>query len=246
MFDGISLKNCLPSNAHYIGKPLNTNQHQYSIGRKEWQQNYTTENRMKFTEKDLRNNTANLDDKEYLIPNHSNFEIGIFSNNKGIYQTTNKNDFIGKNMTKEDIENFNKNYIPKNIHNNIIDNENELNNNNNQSIYKLSMIDPKKQKVLFDYNDIHFKENKEIFDTITQEVKMKNNNNWAFDYYNEEKNKLHKRLPYSLRSINDRLQIRRRFKPYRDNKQVWDPIANRFFQCPNENDKKIESLRKEK
>ena len=101
MFDGASLKNCMPSNFHFIGKPLNTNEHQYSIGRKEWQQNYTTENRMKFTEKDLKNNTANLDDKEYLIPNHSNFEIGIFSNNKFIYNTTNKNDYIPKNMTKK-------------------------------------------------------------------------------------------------------------------------------------------------
>jgi hypothetical protein len=243
MFDGNSLKNCMPSNFHFIGKPLNTNEHQYSIGRKEWQQNYTTENRMKFTEKDLKNNTANLDDKEYLIPNHSNFEIGIFSNNKFIYNTTNKNDYIPKNMTKEEIEYFNNNYIPKDLHNNIIDNKNG---NNNQSIYKLSMINPKEQKVLFNYDDIHFKQNKEFLDTITQEVKKKNNNNWAFDYYNEDKNKDHKYLPYSLRSINNRLQIRRRFKPYRDNKQVWDPIANRFFQCPNENDKKIESLRKEK
>ena len=63
MFDGVSLKNCLPTNTIFIGKPINSNEHQYSIGRKEWQQNYTTENRMKYTEKDLRNNHANLECK---------------------------------------------------------------------------------------------------------------------------------------------------------------------------------------
>ena len=43
MFDGYKLKNCLPTNTIFIGKPINSNEHHYNIGRKEWQQNYTTE-----------------------------------------------------------------------------------------------------------------------------------------------------------------------------------------------------------
>ena len=29
MFDGNSLKNCMPSNFHFIGKNLNKNEHKY-------------------------------------------------------------------------------------------------------------------------------------------------------------------------------------------------------------------------
>ena len=64
-------------------------------------------------------------------------------------------------------------------------------------------------------------------------------------YFNAEKNKDHKYNPFQIRSINSRLDIRRHHKGYKDNKQIWDPIANRYFQCPIENDIKIEKLRKE-
>ena len=240
MFDGVSLKNCLPTNTIFIGKPINSNEHQYSIGRKEWQQNYTTENRMKYTEKDLRNNHANLDDKIYLIPNHSNFEIGM--NNQHLLQTTNKNDYIPASMTNEEKEIFQQKFIPKNFHDELIDD----NYQNRESIYKMSMINPKEQKINFDYDQVHFKTDKYVFDTITQEQKLKDKNCWSFDYYNQDKNNDHQRVPYQIRSINARLDIRRRHKGYIGNKQLWDPIANRFFQRPGENDKKIEGLRKEK
>ena len=114
MFDGFSLKNCLPSNAIVIKKPLNSNDHHYSIGRPEWQSNYTTEARMKFTEKDLRNNKADLNDKPYLFPNHSNFELAMTYNNKNVYKTTNKMDYIPKGMTKEEQEEFQKKFIEYN------------------------------------------------------------------------------------------------------------------------------------
>jgi hypothetical protein len=238
MFDGFSLKNCLPSNAIVIKKPLNSNEHHYSIGRPEWQSNYTTETRMKFTEKDLRNNKANLEDKLYLYPNHSNFEIAMNINNKNIYKTTNKMDYIPKDMTKQEQEDFQKNYIEHNP--NML-----LDPNQRSSMYQMSMKNPKDQYQKFDYDSIQFKQEKEVVDTITQQVKPKDTNMWAFDYFNAEKNKDHKYNPFQIRSINSRLDIRRHHKGYKDNKQIWDPIANRYFQCPIENDIKIEKLRKE-
>ena len=80
---------------------------------------------------------------------------------------------------------------------------------------------------------------------LLKKLKKKDINCWAFDYFNAEKNKDHKYNPYQIRSINSRLDIRRKHKGYKDNKQIWDPIANRYFQCPIENDIKIEKLRKE-
>ena len=238
MFDGFSLRNCLPSNAIVIKKPLNSNEHHYSIGRPEWQSNYTTEAKMKFTEKDLRNNKADLNDKIYLFPNHSNFEIAMTYNNKNTFKTTNKTDYTQIGMTKDAQEEFQKKYLEHNP--NMLLDKNEL-----DSMYNISMKNPKKQYKKYDYDQIKFKQEKEVIDTITQEVKPKDKNCWSFDYYNEEKNKDHKYNPFQIRSINSRLDIRRHHKGYKDNKQIWDPIANRYFQCPIENDLKIEKLRKE-
>ena len=185
MFNSFSLKNCLPSNAIVIKKPLNSNEHHYSIGRPEWQSNYTTEARMKFTEKDLLNNKANLDDKPYLFPNHSNFELAMTHNNKNVFKTTNKMDYIPKGMTKEEQEEFQKKYIEYNP--NIL-----LDKNEPSSMYQVSMKNPKDQYQKFNYDEIKFKQEKEVTDTITQEVKPKDVNCWAFDYFNSEKNKDHK------------------------------------------------------
>jgi hypothetical protein len=141
-------------------------------------------------------------------------------------------------MTKEAQEVFQKKYLEYNP--NMLLDKNELN-----SIYNISMKNPKDQYNKFDYDKIKFKQEKEVADTITQEIKPKDKNCWSFDYFNAEKNKDHKYNPFQIRSINSRLDIRRHHKGYRDNKQIWDPIANRYFQCPIENDLKIEKLRKE-
>ena len=61
---------------------------------------------MKFPEKDLHNNKAELDDKPYLFPNHSNFELAMTNNNKNVFKRTNKMDYIPKGMTKEEQEEF--------------------------------------------------------------------------------------------------------------------------------------------
>ena len=174
MFDGFNLKNCLPSNAVVIKKPLNSNEHHYSIGRPEWQSNYTTEAKMKFTEKDLRNNTANLNDKIYLFPNHSNFEIAMTYNNKNTFKTTNKTDYTQMGMTKEEQEFFQKKYLEQNS-NNLLD-KNEL-----DSIYNISMKNPKEQIKKYDYDKIKLKQEKERLDTITQQIKPKDKNSWSFD-----------------------------------------------------------------
>ena len=154
MFDGVSLKNCLPSNAIVIKKPLNSNEHHYSIGRPEWQSNYTTESKMKFTEKDLRNNTADLNDKIYLFPNHSNFEIAMTHNNKNVFKTTNKIDYTPKGMTSDAQEKFQKKYLEHNS--NML-----LDENKKDSIYNISMKNPKEQFQKYDYDKIKFKQEKD-------------------------------------------------------------------------------------
>jgi aspartate carbamoyltransferase regulatory subunit len=159
-------------------------------------------------------------------------------NNKNTFKTTNKTDYTQMGMTKEAQELFQKKYLEQNS-NNLLD-KNEL-----DSIYNISMKNPKEQIKKYDYDKIKFKQEKEILDTITQQIKPKDKNCWSFDYFNEEKNKDHKYNPFQIRSINSRLDIRRHHKGYKDNKQIWDPIANRYFQCPIENDIKIEKLRKE-
>lgn len=53
MFDGVNLKNCLPSKTIFIGNPIKSNEHNYSIGRPEWQQNWTTTTKTNYTEKDV-------------------------------------------------------------------------------------------------------------------------------------------------------------------------------------------------
>ena len=159
-------------------------------------------------------------------------------NNKNVFKTTNKMDYIPKDMSKEQQEEFQKKYIEYNT--NIL-----LHKNETSSMYQISMKNPKDQYQKFNYDDVKFKQEKEFTDTITQEVKPKDKNCWSFDYFNAEKNKDHKYNPYQIRSINSRLEIRRHHKGYKDNKQVWYTIANRYFQCPIENDIKIEKLRKE-
>lgn len=228
MFDGYSLKNCLPSNTVLIKKPLNSNEHHYSIGREQWQQTYTTVARMSYTEKDLRNNHIELN-KPYLFPNHSNFEIGMFTNTKGLYQTSNKNDFHPVGMTLEEKEKFQKNFLKEKTDLKGIDD-----NAKNETIYQLMMQNPKLQKKEFDYDSIKFKYNDKITDTITQEEKKKDPNAcWGFDYYNREKNKGIRDIELTSGSTNAALDKKRRKKKYKGKvKQVWDPIANRFFECP--------------
>ena len=226
MFDGYSLKNCLPSNTVIIKKPLESNEHHYSLGRKQWQQTYTTTSKMYYTEKDLSKNIANLDNKIYLFPNHSNFEIG-YMGNKGTFQSTNKNDFIPAGMTEKEKENFQKNYIPK---------SNDILNTNNGSVYSITMNAPSKQHCNYDYDKINFKYDNYITDTITQERKLKDPNScWSYEYYNRDKNKGRVDAPMTEEGTNHILFKKKRNKKNKiARKQVWDPIANRFFECTEE------------
>ena len=165
-------------------------------------------------------------------------------NDKETFKTSNKNDYKPINISEDELANFQRNYIPRPIKNDITANDSEIT-TNIHSIYELSMKSPKNQPKLYDYDKIKFKEDKKIVDTITQEIKDKDTNIWSFDYFNSDKNKDHKYNPFQIRSINSRLDLRMRNKNYRENKQIWDPIANRFFQAKIDNDIKIENLKKE-
>ena len=95
-----------------------------------------------------------------------------------------------------------------------------LGKNKTSSKYQISMKNPKEQYQRFNFDDVKLKQEKEVTDTITQEVKPKDKNCWAFDYFNADKNKNHKYNPYQIISINARLDIRRHHKGYKNNRQV--------------------------
>lgn len=233
MFDGYDLKNSLPTNTVIIKKPLNSNEHSYSLGLPKWQQTYTTSSRMAYTQKDLRNNKADLESKIYLQPNHSNFDIG-YMGNKNIYQTSNKNDYHLYGMTQSEQNQFQSKYIPPPKKNEEILN-NDLN-NKNKSIYSLLMQNPKEQKINYDYDNIHFKYNQYNIDPITgREILKDPNNCWGYEYYNKDKGKGHINAKLMEEGINNEINQKKRKKKYSYmKKQVWDPITNRFFECSGE------------
>ena len=56
-----------------MGKPIEGNNTNYTLGRPEWQQKWETKYQEFYTEKDLHNNREILN-KPYLKPNYSGFE----------------------------------------------------------------------------------------------------------------------------------------------------------------------------
>jgi hypothetical protein len=85
------------------------------------------------------------------------------------------------------------------------------------SSYREVYDDPKNQKLKFNYDKIQFKNEDYKVNPITSELIYKpTHNNWAFDYYNKDKNK------YFI-SNDKSMGVNTNFR------RVYDNITNRYF-----------------
>ena len=100
MFASISQNPPIPHGKRVVGKPVEGNNTQYTLGLPEWQQKWETKYQEHYKEKDLHNNREILD-KPYLKPNYSNFEYVHFPN-KEPFLTSNRRDFKPIHMTEKD------------------------------------------------------------------------------------------------------------------------------------------------
>ncbi len=212
MFASISINPPCPSGKRVVGKPVEGNNTNYSLGRPEWQQKWETKYQEYFTEKDLHNNREILN-QPYLKPNYSGFEYVHFPN-KEPFLTSNQRDFKPIHMAEKDravLDEKTKNFIRNSkIILGTCPPTKETN-------YMEVMKDPKDQFCKYNYDKIKFKYDQYNLHPITQQPIFKDpDNSWGFDCYNRDK---------------DKKYIANRNMSYinTDYRKVWDPITNRFF-----------------
>ena len=212
MFASISINPPCPSGKRVVGKPVEGNNTNYSLGRPEWQQKWETKYQEYCTEKDLHNNREILN-QPYLKPNYSGFEYVHFPN-KEPFLTSNQRDFKPIHMAEKDravLDEKTKNFIRNSkIILGTCPPTKETN-------YMEVMKDPKDQFCKYNYDKIKFKYDQYNLHPITQQPIFKDpDNSWGFDCYNRDK---------------DKKYIANRNMSYinTDYRKVWDPITNRFF-----------------
>ena len=212
MFASISINPPCPSGKRVVGKPVEGNNTNYSLGRPEWQQKWETKYQEYFTEKDLHNNREILN-QPYLKPNYSGFEYVHFPN-KEPFLTSNQRDFKPIHMAEKDravLDEKTTNFIRNSkIILGTCPPTKETN-------YMEVMKDPKDQFCKYNYDKIKFKYDQYNLHPITQQPIFKDpDNSWGFDCYNRDK---------------DKKYIANRNMSYinTDYRKVWDPITNRFF-----------------
>ena len=195
-----------------MGIPLKSFKVNFTLGRPEWQQSYTTTSREFHNLKKLAGNRAILDN-EYLKPNHSNFKLIHFPQKKP-FLTTNARDFVPIQMKEEDKSKLNQENIKFLRASKIIlgDHIPEA-----HSMYGYIYEDPKKQSSRYQYDKVKFRYDPYNLHPITQKPIWKDPNNMnPFDYYNKDKDKhyvTNRNVPF----INT------------EYKKIWDPITNRYF-----------------
>ena len=210
MFASISINPPCPSGKRVVGKPVEGNNTNYSLGRPEWQQKWETKYQEYFTEKDLHNNREILN-QPYLKPNYSEY---VHFPNKEPFLTSNQRDFKPIHMAEKDravLDEKTKNFIRNSkIILGTCPPTKETN-------YMEVMKDPKDQFCKYNYDKIKFKYDQYNLHPITQQPIFKDpDNSWGFDCYNRDK---------------DKKYIANRNMSYinTDYRKVWDPITNRFF-----------------
>ena len=212
MFSTISENRGRKESIRVYGIPIKSNKVNYSIGRPEWQQKYTTTTGEFHCNKKLTDNRVILD-KEYLKPNYSGFKLIHFPQKKP-FLTSNARDFISFNIKPEERSKLNEERLNFLRNSKIKMGEH---NPENKSIYGYIFEDPKKQTPRFNYDKIHFKYDPYNLHPITQEPIWKDPKKMnPFDYYNKDKDK-HYITNRNVSFINT------------EYRKVWDPITNRFF-----------------
>jgi len=212
MFSTISENRGRKESIRVYGIPIKSNKVNFSLGRPEWQQKYSTTTGEFHCNKKLTDNRIILD-KEYLKPNYSGFKLLHFPQKKP-FLTSNARDFISFNIKPEERSKLNEERLNFLKNSKIKMGEH---NPENKSIYGYLFEDPKKQTPRFNYDKIHFKYDPYNLHPITQEPIWKDPKKMnPFDYYNKDKDK-HYITNRNVSFINT------------EYRKVWDPITNRFF-----------------
>jgi len=224
MFRTISENKGRKESIRVYGIPLKSNRHNFDFGRTEWQQKFSTTNRIFHDTKNIYGNREILD-KDYLKPNYSGFKLIHFPQKKP-FLTSNARDFIPFILKDEEKSKLNVEQLKFLRESKIKMGEHKP---ESKSMYGYLFEDPKKQTPRFNYNKIHFKYDPYNLHPITQEPIWKDPNRMnPFDYYNKDKDK-HYITNRNISFINT------------EYRKVWDPITNRFFpgsvRCLSENQK---------
>ena len=194
------------------GKPLNSNRVNFTFGRPEWQQKYSTTTEEFYNQKKLSGNRIILN-KDYLSPNYSGFKLIHFPQ-KEPFLTSNKRDFIEYNRKEEEKSKLNLNQLKLLRESKIEKGDYKP---ERKTMYGYFHEAPEKQILRFNYNKINFKYNPYNLHPITQELIFKDPKKMnPFDYFNKDK---------------DKHYITNRNIPFINTvyKKVWDPITNRYF-----------------
>ena len=212
MFSSISENKGRKQGLRISGIPVKSDKVNFSFGRPEWQQKYTTTYGELHNKKKLYGNKEELN-KEYLTPNYSGFKLIHFPQAKP-FLTTNARDYIAFKMKPEDTSKLNVEKLKFIRDSKIILGDHVP---EKKSMYGYLYEDPKKQIPRYSYEKVRFKYDPYNLHPITQKPLWKDPKKmYPFDYYNQDKDK-HYITNRNVSFINT------------DYRKVWDPITNRYF-----------------
>jgi len=216
MFRTISINPPIKHGKRKVGKIIDSQKVNFSIGRPEWQEEIKSTSQIYYDKKRLTDNKMILN-KKYLKRNYSQVDLHNYPQ-ENPFMTSNKRDFktinIDRNSEiKSELETVKKRmkfirtshihlgeYIPE-----------------KESVYSYNYIQPINQKTRFNYNKINFRYNPYNIDPITQKLVWKDPKKMnGFDYFNKDKDKR-----YVIQKNNSFIN--------NDYTKVYDPISNRYF-----------------
>ena len=199
-----------------IGKIIDSQKVNFSLGRPEWQQDINSTSRIFYDVKSLNDNKVILN-KKYLKSNYSQVDIQNYPIDNQ-FMTSNLRDYKTLSL-KSDSEVKSESELVKARMKFIRSSHINLGEYNpeKQSMYKYNYIPPINQKPRFNYDKINFRYNPYNIHPITQKLIWKDPKRMnGFDYFNKDKDKRY-RIYRNDSFINN------------DYTKVYDPITNRYF-----------------
>ena len=216
MFKTISINKPIKHGKKRIGKIIDSQKVNFSIGRPEWQEDIKSTSQIFYDRKKIEDNKFILD-KAYLKRNYSQINLKNYPQDNH-YMTSNKRDFkkinINRNSEiKSELETVKKRMkFIRSSHINLGEYIPEK-----ESAYNHNYINPINQKTRFNYNKINFRYDPYNIDPIRQKLVWKDPKKMnGFDYFNKDKDKR-----YTIHKNNSFIN--------NDYTKVYDPITNRYF-----------------
>ena len=216
MFRTISINKPIKHGKKRIGKIIDSQKVNFSIGRPEWEEDIQSTSQIFYDRKKITDNKFILD-KPYLKRNYSQINLKNYPQDNH-YMTSNKRDFKKLNTNrnseiKSELETVKKRMkFIRSSHINLGEYIPEK-----ESAYNHNYNNPINQKTRFNYNKINFRYNPYNIDPITQKLVWKDPQKMnGFDYFNKDKDKR-----YIIQKNNSFIN--------NDYTKVYDPITNRYF-----------------